>query len=220
MSESQDRELVKFNVRGEIFCTTLQTLMKSDSVFSEMFSNGIFRDRYRFADQDEDGSVLINRDGTHFRTILNFLDDGSIPKSITKRVVEDLKKEAEFYRIKSLVEYCNNLLREEKFEEDMVSVYESSFSYYKRDGYTGQHIRLDYAKPQYDGVEIRLPLMEDGALSLSVLQQAFNKATGLCYMNHSISEIPILLKVSDGLIYPPEIGWNGKDYYVVPFKKD
>lgn len=98
MSESEEEAFVKLNVGGQVFCTTLQTLMKGDTILSEMFSDGIP------TKQGEDGSVFIDRDGTYFRTILNILRDGSIPKPTTKRVVEELKREAEFYRFESLVE--------------------------------------------------------------------------------------------------------------------
>ena len=211
MSESQDKEFVKLNVGGEVFCTTLQTLMKGDTIFSEMFSDGIP------TKQGEDGSVFIDRDGTHFRTVLNFLRDGSIPKPTMKREVEELKREAEFYRIESLVEYCNTLQNEEKFGEDTVSVGEVEFYYYENNGHSGR-IRNKYANPFRYGIEMLLPLMENGTLSLSVLQQVYKRATGLCYMNKKISNIPILLKVCEGMIYPPEKGWDGIDFFVVPCK--
>ena len=50
-----------------------------------------------------DGSYFIDRDGTHFRYILNYLRTGQliVPKDETMRV--ELLAEAEFYQIEGLV---------------------------------------------------------------------------------------------------------------------
>ena len=51
----------------------------------------------------EDGSYFIDRDGTHFRYILNYLRTGqlTVPKDETMRV--ELLAEAEFYQIEGIV---------------------------------------------------------------------------------------------------------------------
>ncbi|MDP2439273.1 MAG: kelch repeat-containing protein, partial [archaeon] len=60
---------VRLNIGGIRFETTRTTLLASPSVLSIMFSG-----RYPLMNQ-EDGSVFIDRDGTHFRYILNYLRD-------------------------------------------------------------------------------------------------------------------------------------------------
>ena len=64
---------VKLNVGGHYFTTSLQTLTKDpDSMLAAMFS-GKFEMR-----PSEDGAFFIDRDGTHFRFILNYLRSGKL----------------------------------------------------------------------------------------------------------------------------------------------
>ena len=52
----------------------------------------------------EDGTFFIDRDGTYFRYILNYLRDGklSLPEGAT--VIEEIEAEAEFYQIQGILE--------------------------------------------------------------------------------------------------------------------
>ena len=64
---------VKLNVGGQHFVTSVQTLRKDpNSILAAMFS-GKFDTK-----PSEDGSFFIDRDGTHFRFILNYLRDGEL----------------------------------------------------------------------------------------------------------------------------------------------
>ena len=61
---------VKLNVGGHKFTTTLETIRSRECMLSTMFSG-------RFDLQaDDKGYYFIDRDGTHFRYILNYLRDG------------------------------------------------------------------------------------------------------------------------------------------------
>ena len=51
-------KIVRLNVGGQLFCTTLETLQKQESMLSLMFSG-----RFNPALTDERGAVLIDRDG-------------------------------------------------------------------------------------------------------------------------------------------------------------
>ena len=53
----------------------------------------------------EDGSYFIDRDGTHFRYILNYLRNGQliVPKEEMVRIREELLAEAEFYQIEGII---------------------------------------------------------------------------------------------------------------------
>lgn len=64
------KEKVKLNVGGQIFVTSITTLTKDpDSLLSRMFGpNGT-------AVPEADGSYFIDRDGTYFRYVLNYLRD-------------------------------------------------------------------------------------------------------------------------------------------------
>ena len=54
----------------------------------------------------EDGSYFIDRDGTHFRYILNYLRNGQliVPKEEMVRIRDELLAEAEFYQIEGITE--------------------------------------------------------------------------------------------------------------------
>ena len=100
--QEQADSFVKLNVGGMRFSTTIDTLMKGDTMLSAMFSGRMPLKR------DDDGSVFIDRDGTHFRAILNFLRDGHVPLPDNRKELEELKMEANFYCINQLVELCDN----------------------------------------------------------------------------------------------------------------
>ena len=52
---------------------------------------------------ERDGSIFINRDGTHFRHILNYLRDGEVPNYLTPADVDQLIREAKFYEMTEMV---------------------------------------------------------------------------------------------------------------------
>merc|ERR1719348_1931033 len=51
---------------------------------------------------DADGWILIDRNGKHFGSILNFLRDGSIPLPETRRELLELQAEAKYYCVEEL----------------------------------------------------------------------------------------------------------------------
>ena len=91
---------ITLDVGGHSFATTVATLTRfPDSKLGAMFSG-----RHALI-QDKNGTYFIDRDGTHFREILNFLrgSSASTPDSMVQlspRALEELKVEAEFYGIK------------------------------------------------------------------------------------------------------------------------
>ena len=66
-------KIVRLSVGGIHFETSIETLCKGDpdSMLSAMFSG-----RHNVM-KDEEGRYFIDRDGTHFRYILNYLRDGN-----------------------------------------------------------------------------------------------------------------------------------------------
>ena len=97
MESMQLSTKVNLNVGGQHFTTTVQTLTKDpDSMLAAMFSG-------RFPLKPaEDGTFFIDRDGTYFRYILNYLRDGklSLPEGAT--FFEEIEAEAEFYQIQGI----------------------------------------------------------------------------------------------------------------------
>ncbi|XP_062521824.1 uncharacterized protein LOC134196637 [Corticium candelabrum] len=91
---------VKLNVGGHKFSTSLTTLRSQpDSMLAVMFSG-----RHQLA-TDEDGAYFIDRDGTHYRHILNYLrDDTNLEVTLpqTKREQTELFKEAQYCQLNKL----------------------------------------------------------------------------------------------------------------------
>ena len=91
---------IKLIVGGATFVTSLSTLTSiPGNFFASMFSGN-----YEMLPDDDDGSYFIDRDGTHFRHILNFLrepDSTSNNKTcyglLTKLEQVELDKELKFY---------------------------------------------------------------------------------------------------------------------------
>ena len=97
-------ERITLDVGGQIFATTLSTLRRDpDSMLGAMFSG-----RHALQRTPE-GHVFIDRDPTHFRTVINFLRDGerALPKSLRlddeRRFCEALLVEADFYQLGDLI---------------------------------------------------------------------------------------------------------------------
>ena len=95
--------IIKLNVGGQLFQTTLDTLTKDpNSLFPLMFS-GKFDLK-----KDDNGAYFIDRDGKYFRHILNFLRIGQfLGKNIIEDIREELAAEADFYQIQGLTELLN-----------------------------------------------------------------------------------------------------------------
>ena len=64
----------------------------------------------------EDGSYFIDRDGTHFRYILNYLRTGQLVVPKDKIVRRELLNEAEFYRVQGIIDE----LRSQPFEGSLI----------------------------------------------------------------------------------------------------
>ena len=101
IESTQISETVNLNIGGQHFTTTRQTLTKDpNSYFAAMFSG-------RFPlKRSEDGTILIDRDGKHFRLILNYLRDGklSLPEEATCTDLEDIEAEATYYQIQGIID--------------------------------------------------------------------------------------------------------------------
>ena len=90
---------VKLNVGGQHFVTSVQTLRKDpNSMLAAMFS-GTFDTK-----PSEDGSFFIDRDGKHFRFILNYLRDRELTLPEGATFLRELRKEAEFYQIQGILD--------------------------------------------------------------------------------------------------------------------
>ena len=90
---------INLNVGGHVFKTSVQTLTKDpNSMLAAMFS-GKFDMK-----PSEDGSFFIDRDGTHFRFILNYLRTGKLILPEGATFLKELEEEAEFYQIQGIID--------------------------------------------------------------------------------------------------------------------
>ncbi|XP_054830123.1 BTB/POZ domain-containing protein KCTD14 [Eublepharis macularius] len=88
-------QIVELNVGGEMFTTTLSTLKKHPrSKLAEMFASGQPKPR-----TDSEGRYFIDRPGTYFKYILEYLRSNQVPT----QCVQDVYKEALFYDIEPLI---------------------------------------------------------------------------------------------------------------------
>ena len=95
-------EIVELRIGNHKFTTSIATLQSDpDSMLAAMFSK-------RFEPKQKDGAYFIDRDGTHFRHILNYLRMGEIPRDVIEDVGNELLKEAEFYNLTGLIERIVN----------------------------------------------------------------------------------------------------------------
>ena len=97
--------IVKLNVGGSSFTASVQTLTKDPkSMLAAMFS-GKFEMTPR-----EDGAFFIDRDGTYFRFILNYLRTGKLTLPEGATFLKELQEEAEFYQIQGMLMELNSLM--------------------------------------------------------------------------------------------------------------
>ncbi|KAL9270366.1 FH protein interacting protein FIP2-like protein [Drosera capensis] len=105
--------IVRLNVGGKKFCTTVDTLTQRepDSMLAAMFSG-----RHTINQDSEEGYVCVDRDGKHFRHVLNWLRDGVVPK-LKDSEYSELLREAEYYQLLGFIEGINAALNKRK-EDD------------------------------------------------------------------------------------------------------
>jgi hypothetical protein len=108
MHKVQDTK-IKLDVGGQIYTTSIQTLRHdTGSMLAAMFSG-----RYELK-KETDGSYFIDRDGTFFRHILNFLRDGCLDAGTLPQdsvIIKELLREAKYYQLAELVLYLEELLK-------------------------------------------------------------------------------------------------------------
>lgn len=118
--EQATNEIIKLNVGGHKFTTTRTTLCSiPDSFFVSMF-----RHPGPPALQDEDGYFFIDRDGTQFQHVLNYLRSGTVIATLDSAARAQLADDAEYYWLDGLK---HNLLRpkvdiREHLSDDILSI--------------------------------------------------------------------------------------------------
>ena len=99
---------IKLDIGGHVYTTSMQTLGRDPaSMIAAMFSGK------HELHSEADGSYFIDRDGTYFRYILNFLRDGYIDAGTLPNdavALKELLREAKYYQLNELAEYLEELV--------------------------------------------------------------------------------------------------------------
>jgi len=124
-TSSSRSTIVKLNVGGEFFTTSVQTLTRDpSSILAAMFSTGRHHDpflEYEVKPQPlEDGSFFIDRDGKHFRILLNYLRNKELilPEDANDTFLKELKAEAKFYKIRGVLNQLDEILEDRRRKAD------------------------------------------------------------------------------------------------------
>ena len=93
---------IKLDIGGHVYTTSTLTLTRDpQSMLAAMFSGR------HSVKKEEDGSYFIDRDGTHFCYILNYLRDGGSNDDMLptdRDIQKKLLREAEYYQLSGLVD--------------------------------------------------------------------------------------------------------------------
>ena len=143
---------IVLDVGGTCFSTSCSTLTKyPESMLGIMFSG-----RHDIeAMKCSDGSFFIDRDGTHFRHILNYLRDGAkaihcFPKS--HEIMQEILHEAMYYQLEGLVTAAqnravSNTISQNDIFQDFVCI-KSNLFYNQVDGKSGASFSVSYISTQ------------------------------------------------------------------------
>ena len=124
---------IKLDVGGKRFTTSLSTLTREqDSMLAVMF-NG----RHELTSNSK-GAYFIDRDGTHFRYVLNFLRDGEVCLPSDHGVLVELLREADYYQLsrlsKAIERFLNAPTVSEKMARQVLCITDIDSMHYFSDG--------------------------------------------------------------------------------------
>jgi len=101
--------VLHLNVGGQFFVTTIETLtVDKNSLFPKLLEKPV----------KVDDAVFIDRDGTHFRHILNFLRSGVLNIKADITLHNELLVEADYYQIQGLKDLLQVTLPNTSANED------------------------------------------------------------------------------------------------------
>lgn len=117
--QSQQKNKVSLNVGGIIFETSIDVLTShKDSMLAAMFSG-----RYKM-EMEEEGYYFIDRDGTLFKYILNYLRYGDeLLIEPIESLLQEIYQEALFYQLSGLMELVTKKLMDPEFPKEMIKEY-------------------------------------------------------------------------------------------------
>ncbi|PQQ01650.1 FH protein interacting protein FIP2 [Prunus yedoensis var. nudiflora] len=100
MKELKKSSVIRLNIGGNKFCASVDTLTQLDAIMLCV-------------------KKTVERDGTHFRHILNWLRDGTVPLLEERCKYSELLREAEYFQLVGLTEEIHAFLN--KKEDDQIA---------------------------------------------------------------------------------------------------
>ncbi|XP_076950007.1 FH protein interacting protein FIP2-like [Bidens hawaiensis] len=170
---------VRLDIGGNKFVTTVDTLTHREphSMLTAMFSG-----RHALC-KDSEGYVFVDRDGKHFRHILNWLRGGLTHNlSELERIdLLELSEEAEYYQLLGLVEKINEVLKRKEDEQVSADLTRADIIKYARPcNVKHAHMRLrgvnlsglDLSKLDLSGVDFSFACLNNAIFSDANLENA------------------------------------------------
>jgi len=190
----QGGEMVKLNVGGQLFLTTVDTLVKTKSMLSTMFSGKIP------VMVDRDGYVFIDRDGKFFGKILNFLRNGSIEPPRDRAKCYDMYKEAEFYQLRAMMDQLA-----EQLESDCVVA--NSLKYIANK--VGKQVTVIKNETEK---EILVREVMDPIVILEVSSSSFGEEKDAIIYKHLVLFDKLSSDYGDKILFVKQIVYTGKEW--------
>jgi len=185
-------ERVLLDIGGYHFSTSIPTLTSiPDSYFGRLFSGP-----YPAHMVGDDGRVFLDRDGKHFRFILNFLRDPDTfsLKLRNKQELDQLRHEAEFYGLVDLMFENSIFIPDTLNWLDEKKIVMNSFSSEHSESYKASNV-LDYARTYW----LSTPgLITDQWLVFDFVQEAFISKISVKVDNYECSVKDFMLQYCEG----------------------
>ena len=125
--------MIKLNVGGTLFTTTVATLTKyPDSMLAAMFNPESERPP---AEKDDNGNFFMDRDPRAFEYILQFLRNARLPKEIVGCSIEQVEWEADYFSLQELLDIIGKRKdkeEREKVEKELSECEEKAAEMYKK----------------------------------------------------------------------------------------
>jgi hypothetical protein len=200
---------VKLDVGGHRFTTSLSTLTKDeDSMLAVMFSG-----RHELT-QNGEGAYFIDRDGTHFRYVLNYLRDGEIQLPFEYNLLVELLQEANYYQLSGLSKRICRLLETPKMSQEMalkqlslVTQQPTPYTSYTADD--GRSFQFQFTYRHTTSTNFSNVLLQDVCFSKIVFQRS-----GSCRFWGSILRNVMFIEC----FFEGSMDFTGAELYDVSFK--
>ncbi|KAF0914617.1 hypothetical protein E2562_030683 [Oryza meyeriana var. granulata] len=171
-----------YGAGGKRYATTVETLTQREpnSMLAAMFSG-----RHTLPRHPDTGMVFVDRDGKHFRHILNWLRDGAVP-ALSESEHQQLLREAEYYQLLGLADCINeklgwkkdeNLLEAELTRKDVIKYIQAPRVRFRGVNLSG----LDLSKLDLSEVDFSFACIKNANFYSAYLRKAKFRLTEATY---------------------------------------